>query len=107
MVDDLVPRPGQRLSQPAHVLPDRVGGERQFHLIIEFGLDPIVVDHVTSMSVEEGEEPPEVGSQATWLASDQYEMPSPVNVTGLVEIVGQRNLFTASIAKKQRLNTAL
>jgi hypothetical protein len=24
-----------------------------------------VVDHVTSMSIEEGEEPPEVGSQAT------------------------------------------
>jgi hypothetical protein len=34
------------------------------------------------MSEEEGEEPPEVGSQATWLASDQHEMPSPVDVPG-------------------------
>jgi hypothetical protein len=50
------------------------------------------------MSIEEGEEPPEVGSQATWLANDQYEMPSPVDVPGLVEIVGKRDLLAASIA---------
>jgi hypothetical protein len=98
MVDDLVPGPSQRPSQPAHVLPDRVGRQRQFHFIIEFGLDPIVVDHVTSMSVEKGEEPPEFGRQATWLASDQHEMSSPVDVPGLVEIVGKRDLLAASIA---------
>ena len=97
MVDDLVPRLGERLSQPAHVLPDRVGRHRLFHCVIEFDADPVVVDHVTSMSVEEGEEPPEGGSQATWLASDQYEMPSPVDVCGLVEIVGERDLLAASI----------
>jgi hypothetical protein len=50
------------------------------------------------MSVEEGKEPPEGGGQATWLASDQYEMPSPVDVSGLVEIVGERDLLAASIA---------
>ena len=98
VVDDLVPRSGQRLSQPAHVLPDRVGRQRLFRFVIDFGLDPIVVDHVTSMSIEEGEEPPEVGSQATWLANDQYEMPSPVDVPGLVEIVGKRDLLVAPIA---------
>jgi len=64
VVDDLVPRPGQRLSQPTHVLPDRVGGQRLFRFVIEFGLDPMVVYYVTSISVEEGEEPPEVGRQA-------------------------------------------
>jgi hypothetical protein len=98
VVDDLVPRPSQRFSQPAHVLPDRVGGRRLFRFVIEFSLDPIVVDHVTSMSVEESEEPPEVGRQATWLTGDQHEMPSPVNVPGLVEIVGKRDLLTASVA---------
>jgi hypothetical protein len=98
MVDDFVSRPGQRLSQPAHILPDRVGRQRLFRFVIKFGLDPIVVDHVTSMSVEEGEEPPEVGRQAAWLAGDQHEMPSPVNVPGLVEIVGKRDLVAASIA---------
>ncbi|HKM72045.1 MAG TPA: hypothetical protein VJX94_18645 [Stellaceae bacterium] len=54
--------------------------------------------YVTSMSVEEGEEPPELGRRATWLASDQHEMPSPVDVPGLVEIVGKRDLLAASIA---------
>src|SRR5215472_19300760 len=95
---NFVPRPGQRPSQPAHVLPDRVGRQRLYRFVIEFGLDPIVVDHVTSMSIEEGEEPPEVGSQATWLASDLHEMPSLVDIPGLVEIVGQRDLLAASIA---------
>jgi hypothetical protein len=98
MVDDLVPGPGQHPSQPAHVLPDRVGRRLLLRFVIKFGLDPIVVDHVTSISVEEGEEPPEVGRQATWLAGDQHEMPSPVNVPGLVEIVGERDLLAASIA---------
>ena len=86
------------MTRPAHVLPDRVGRQRLFRFVIDFGLDPIVVDHVTSMSIEEGEEPPEVGCQATWLASDQYEMPSPVDVPSLVEIVGKRDLLAASIA---------
>jgi hypothetical protein len=36
-------------------------------------------------------------SGATWLASDQHEMPSPVDVPGLVEIVGEPDLFAASI----------
>jgi hypothetical protein len=98
MVDDLVPGPSQHLSQPAHVLPDRVSGQRLFRFVVEFGLDPIVVDHVTSMSVEEREETPEGGRQATWLAGDQHEMPSPVNVPGMVEIVGKRDLLAASIA---------
>ena len=98
MVDDLVPGPGQHPSQPAHVLPDAVGRRRLFHLVVEFGLDPIVIDQVASMSVEEGEEPPAVGRQATWLAGDQHEMPSPVDVPGLVEIVGKRDLVAASIA---------
>ena len=98
MVDDLVPRFGQHPSQPAHVFPDRVGRQRLFRFFVEFGLDPIVVDDVTSMSIEEGEEPPEVGRQATWLASDHHQMPSPVNVLGLVEIVGKRDLLAASIA---------
>ena len=98
MVDDLVSRPGQRLSQPAHVLPDRVGRRRLFRFVIKFGADPVVVDHVASMSVEESEELPEVGGQATWLASNQYEMPSPVDVPSLVEIVGKRDLLAASIA---------
>jgi hypothetical protein len=98
VVDDFVPRPGQRLSQPAHVLPDRVGRQRLFRFVIEFGLDPIVADHVTSMSIEEREEPPEFGRQATWAASDQHEMPPPVDVPGLVEIVGKCDLLAASIA---------
>ena len=98
MVDDLVPRPGQHLSQPAHVLPDRVGRRRLFRFVVEFGLDPFVIEHVSSMSVDEGEEPPEVGSQATWLSTDQYEMPSPIDVPRLVEIVGKRDLLAASIA---------
>ena len=38
------------------------------------------------MSVEEGEEPPEAGSQATWLAGDQHEMPSPVDVPGPMKL---------------------
>jgi hypothetical protein len=101
VVDDLVSRPGQRPSQPAQILPDRVGGQRLFRFVIEFGLDPIVVDHVTAMTVEEGEEPPEVGRQATWLASDQHEVSSPVDVPGLVEIVGKDDLLAASIAKRQ------
>ena len=92
MVDDLIPRPGQRRSQPAYVLPDRVGRQRLFGFVVKFGLDPIVVDHVTSMSGEE------VARQATWLAGDQHEMPSPVDVPGLVEIVGKRDLLPASIA---------
>jgi hypothetical protein len=50
------------------------------------------------MTVEEGEKPPEVGSQATWLAGDQYEVPSPVDVPRFVEIVGKRDLLAASIA---------
>ena len=91
MVHDLVPRLGQRPSQPAHVFPNRVGGWRLFLFVTEFGLDPIVVDHVTSMSVEE------VARQATWLAGDQHEMPSPVDVPGLVEIVSKRDLLAASI----------
>src|SRR5215471_11482373 len=78
VVDDLVPRSGQRPSQPAYVFPNRVGGQRLFRFVVEFRLDPIVVDHLTSMSVEESEEPPEVGRQATWLTGDQHEMPSPV-----------------------------
>ena len=81
MVDGLVPRPCQRLSQPAHVLSDRVGGQRLVRLVIEFSAYPVVVDHVTSLSVEEGEEPPEVGRQATRLASGQHEMPSPVDTS--------------------------
>jgi hypothetical protein len=97
VVHDLVPRLGQRPSQPAHVFPNRVGGWRLFLFVTEFGLDPIVVDHVTSMSVEEGEESPEFGCQATWFASDQHEMPAPVNVPGLVEIVSKRDLLAASI----------
>jgi hypothetical protein len=107
VVDDLVPRPGQRLSQPTHVLPDRVGGQRLFRFVIEFGLDPIVVYYVTSMPIEEGEEPPELWSQATRLAGNQHEMPSPVNVPGLVEIVGERDLLAASIAQGQRSPTTL
>jgi hypothetical protein len=107
VVDDRVPRPGQRLSQPARVLPDRVGRQRLVRLVIEFGADPVVVDYVTSMFVEEGEEPPEFGRQATWLASDQHEVPSPVDVPDLVEIVGERDLLAASIAERQRLATTL
>jgi hypothetical protein len=98
MVDDFVPRSGQRSSQPTHIFPGGVGRHRQFRFVIEFGADPVVVDHVTAMSVEEREEPPEVGRQATWLASDQHEVPSPVDVPGLVEIVGKRDLLAASIA---------
>ena len=70
-------------------------------------MDPIVVDHITSMPIEEGEELPEVGSQATWLGSNQYEMPSPVDVPGLVEIVGERDLLAAAIAKRQSSPGAL
>ena len=50
------------------------------------------------MSVEEREKPPEVGCQATWFAGNEHEMPSPVDIPGLVEIVGERDLLTASIA---------
>jgi hypothetical protein len=53
MVDDLVPRPGRRLSQPAHV--SRTASAAAVRFVIEFDLDSVVVDHVTSMSIEEGE----------------------------------------------------
>jgi hypothetical protein len=48
--------------------------------------------------VEQGEQPPQGGSETTWLAGDQHNMASPINVTGLVEIVGKRDLLVAPIA---------
>ena len=50
------------------------------------------------MSVEEGEELPEVRCQATWLAGNQHDMPSPIYIPGLVEIVGERDLLATSVA---------
>jgi hypothetical protein len=77
------------------------------HIAIEFGMEPIVLDHIAAVPVEQGEQPPECGRQATRFASDLHDMPSPVDVPGLVEIVGKRDLLAASIAKEQRLRTTL
>jgi hypothetical protein len=69
-----------------------------FHLVIELGADPIVVDHIATVLVEQSEQPPQGGSEATRLAGDPHDMASPINVPGLVEIVGKRDLLAASVA---------
>jgi hypothetical protein len=80
VVDDLVSRPGQRLPQPTHVFADRVSRHWLFHVAIEFGVQPIVLDHIAAVPVQEGEEPPEPRCQATWLAGHQQDVPSAVDV---------------------------
>jgi hypothetical protein len=48
-----------------------------------------------------------LGRQATRLAGHQQDMPSAVDVHGLVEIVGKRDLLAASIAMRQSSPGAL
>jgi hypothetical protein len=107
MVDYFVPGPRQNLSQPAHVRLDHVGRDWLFHVAIEFGMQPIVLNNTAAVLEQQSEQPPESGCQATWFAGDKHDTPSAVDVAGFVEIVGERNLLTTSIAKRQRLTTAL
>ena len=55
MVDDLVPRAGQRPSEPAYVLLDHGCHQRLLHLAAELGMEPIVVDDIATVLVEQGE----------------------------------------------------
>ena len=101
MVNDLVPGPGQSLSQPAHVLPGHVGCDGLFDVGVEFGMQPVVLDHIATVSIQQGEQPPECERQATRFVGDEHDPPSAVNVAGSVEIVGERNLLTTSITQRQ------
>ena len=73
MVDDLVPRPGHRLFQPEHVLPDRVGRCRLFHGVIELWVPSRLVHWPRGRGVRElsdGFDDPVPGRRSVIVASE-------------------------------------
>ena len=102
MVDDLIPRPRQHLSQPAHVLPDRVDGHVLLRVVrVKLGVELFVIDDIAAMAIEQNKQPPKCGSQTAGLPRDHDHVSAPVDVPGLVEIIAKRDLLGASIAKGQ------
>jgi hypothetical protein len=98
VIDDLVPRTGESLSQPPHRLADDLRCRPFPDPAIELGMDAIGVDDIPAMVMEQGEYLPMRRGQLARLAGDRHDMSASVDIACLIKVVRDRNLFAASIA---------
>jgi hypothetical protein len=69
-------------------------------------MDAIAVNDIAAVPVEQHEYLPMRRGQRARLASDHYQMPAPINVAGLVEIVREGDLLAASPAQRHSSSAA-
>jgi hypothetical protein len=64
----------------------------------KFDVDAINGDHISAVPVGHHEYLPMRRGQRARLAGDRYPMAAPISVIRLVEIIGEGDLFAASLA---------